>query len=401
MSEYNNKLKELFGSETNYDYEYYKENSNGDVVVGKDEDGKEIVMKKPKEIDYSKVKTASPFVSGMEELLILDKELVKKLTSDEYKEEKEKKRREKDLKRFYDFLLEEGIDPNSEEGKKRIGIYESNRDLLRTPAHLEKIMYDDIEEYKDQLTLDEIELIRESKADGVFLTPEMIIGSREANKKASESPIFHTMEYLKYLSSEDINITMNDEVVKTTYLPKYLKDRRPPIHMLVDECIEYLEKKLINALREKNVDKRILDEYIYSRKKREELVANLKPFELEKDFRIFEYYFKKFGRHKEDEEYFNPHYMINKNQTMGDYFEIFKKRTGLELIDVYYYYYKKDEERENAEIQERIRNGEIVEEGDGVIGEEEIDKVNLNKPVNTITNIEDDDLDSLLDNVEF
>ena len=111
------KIKELFNLDSVSDIVYHK-NENGDTVVGQDENGNDIIMKAPKNLPMIDSRNGNN--SGMEQLLKLDMDLVKKLTSDEYKEEQKQKERLKDIAAFNRNLIREGIDPDSEIGQNRL-----------------------------------------------------------------------------------------------------------------------------------------------------------------------------------------------------------------------------------------------------------------------------------------
>ena len=363
------KIKELFNLDSVSDIVYHK-NENGDTVVGQDENGNDIIMKAPKNLPMIDSRNGNN--SGMEQLLKLDMDLVKKLTSDEYKEEQKQKERLKDIAAFNRNLIREGIDPDSEIGQNRLKMYEQSKKYMKFSKVLDYYMNDDeIEEYKDKLTLEEREYLLESKRKGLFMTPQMIIGIREGHKMAGENFQFFEMEYNKYLATQGIDVSLRDDRLDEKYKYKFLKDRRPGLFIIIDECISYLEKTLLQKLEEdENVPRDFVESYRDSRETRLNVIANGTPYTME-DFKIFAYYFATFGRHQEDNVYFNREYIVYGTTKMGEYLDKFKERTGYEFIDVYYHYYKLDEEREAKEANIIKKND------DETIGSENIDTVDL------------------------
>lgn len=386
------KIKELFNLEDVSNVMYQKTES-GDMVIGKDEDGNDIIMKAPKTLPP--IDSRSGNVSGMEQLLKLDMELVKKLTSPEYKEAAKQKERLKDIASFNRSLIREGVDPDSEIGRNRLKLYEQSKKYMKFPKVLDHYINDDeIEEYKDELTLEEKEYLIESKRKGLYITPQMVIGSRRSNKMAGESMQFFEMEYNRYLSSQGIDISLRDERLDEKYKHKFLKDRRPGLFLVIDECIAYLEKTLLSKLEEdKSVPESFVESYRNDRETRERVIANGTPYTID-DFQIFAYYFKTFGRHVEDNIYFNREYVVYGDVKMGDYIDKFKERTGFDFLDVYYHFYKLDEEREAKEAN-------IVEKNDDEsIGEENIDNVVL-KTENKEPQTDEELIEDFMDGVEF
>lgn len=381
-----NMMKEIFGSDVTVDDIYYKK-ADGGIVVGVDEEtGKEIIMKNPA-TESNKLKNIN---TSMDKMLELDMNLVRSLTSKEAIQEKEEEKRRKDMKKFDRQLIEEGIDPNSPMAVKRREIYENSRKFMRFPKVLDHYMSnEEIEEFKDKLTLDEIEQLKTNKRAGLYITPEMIIGTREGNRKAAESPTFQTMEFLRYNAANGVDISTIDNVFLEKYMPEYVKGRRPELCILIDRCINELEQQLIVDLRaNEEVDEEMIEVYMSSKDARIKLVEQTKTFKIE-DFRIFEYYFLKFGHHQEDKEQFNPDYKVYSNMTMKDYFEKFQERTGWDFLDVYYHYYKKTELMRN-------KSGTIND--NEVLGKEDIDNIKINntKEINTYSDVLD-----IFDDVEF
>ena len=254
------KIKELFNLDSVSDIVYHK-NENGDTVVGQDENGNDIIMKAPKNLPMIDSRNGNN--SGMEQLLKLDMDLVKKLTSDEYKEEQKQKERLKDIAAFNRNLIREGIDPDSEIGQNRLKMYEQSKKYMKFSKVLDYYMNDDeIEEYKDKLTLEEREYLLESKRKGLFMTPQMIIGIREGHKMAGENFQFFEMEYNKYLATQGIDVSLRDDRLDEKYKYKFLKDRRPGLFIIIDECISYLERTLLQKLEEdENVPKDFVESY--------------------------------------------------------------------------------------------------------------------------------------------
>lgn len=362
------KMKDMFGDNVSNDELYYRK-TDGGVVIGKDEDtGEDIIMDPKKIVPDNKFRGIN---ASMDKMLELDKELVKSLTSREAIAKKEEEQRKKDYKKFDMQLIKEGIDPNSPMAQKRREVYEASRRYLKFPKVLDHYMTnDEIEEYKDKLTLDEIEQLKSNKRAGLYVTPEMIIGSREGNRKAAESPDFQTMEFLRYCRAQGIDISTIDDNFLNQYMKEYFKGRRPGLHIVIDTCVEELEAKLIKDLMEDpDVPNELIETYRNSKDARIQVVKESKPFTME-DFRIFEYYFKKFGRNPEDKEYFNPEKKIRSDVYMKDYFTKFYERTGFDFLDVYHYYYKKVEKEETKGT---------FNDDKKVIGEESIDNIQVNE----------------------
>ena len=118
------------------------------------------------------------------------------------------------------------------------------------------------------------------------MTPQMIIGIREGHKMAGENFQFFEMEYNKYLATQGIDVSLRDDRLDEKYKYKFLKDRRPGLFIIIDECISYLEKTLLQKLEEdESVPKDFVESYRNSRETRLNVIANGTPYTME-DFKI-------------------------------------------------------------------------------------------------------------------
>ena len=220
MDEAERKIRELFGDKLKNDDIYYKHTDDGNLIVAQGEDGKDIVMQGKNIISnddprLKRFKQGPKFgEKSMEEMLQLDMDLVKKLTSKEAKEEQKQKDEARRMKKFMATLEKEGIDPDSAIAKQRMKVYNQTKDLIRFPRELEVIFNDnEIEEYADDLTIEEKEAIRKAKSSGLMISPEMILGSKRTNDLIAMTSKtgyndFYWMDFVKYLSSHhNIDIT--------------------------------------------------------------------------------------------------------------------------------------------------------------------------------------------------
>ena len=359
MDEHERKIRELFGDELKNDDIYYKRAEDGNLIVAKDEEGNDIKMNS-NNIVASDDPRLRRFGNGvkfgnksMEEMLQLDPNIVKRLTSEEHKEELKRKEERKRLDKFKKRLEEEGIDPESMVAKRRIEIYEKTKDFIKFPRELEAVFNDnEIEEYADDLSMADKEEIRRAKRNGLMMSPEMLLGSKRTNDLISmtsqtKTNDFYWMDFIKFCSTQhNIDITTIDgsrEFIDSLW-DSYMKWRRPPLHLLIEKTISELEE---NALADMRADENRNDEFIRSYRDDEEVrkqvVAELHPYNMD-DFKIFLFYFRQFGRHLEDSEYFDPNYPVAKGVRMSYYLNKFKDRTGFDFLDVYYHYYKLSEE---------------------------------------------------------
>lgn len=387
MDEAERKIRELFGDKLKNDDIYYKHTDDGNLIVAQGEDGKDIVMQGKNIISnddprLKRFKQGPKFgEKSMEEMLQLDMDLVKKLTSKEAKEEQKQKDEARRMKKFMATLEKEGIDPDSAVAKQRMKVYNQTKDLIRFPRELEVIFNDnEIEEYADDLTIEEKEAIRKAKSSGLMISPEMILGSKRTNDLIAMTSKtgyndFYWMDFVKYLSSHhniDITTIRGDEEFFNQLFPEYLKFRRPPLYILIDKCIHDLEENMLADMKaDENKNDSLLIQYRDDVEVRKAVVKEAKPYKME-DFRIFLYYFLQFGRHEEDSEYFNPNYSVSKGVKMSHYINKFKERTGFDFLDVYYHYYKLAEEKEFEKTGK-------ANDKDEVYGKEDIDEVSVNK----------------------
>ena len=223
MDEHERKIRELFGDELKNDDIYYKRAEDGNLIVAQDENGNDIKMNSNNIVDNNDPRLRR-FGNGvkfgnksMEEMLQLDPNIVKKLTSKEHKEELKKKEERKRLDKFKRRLEEEGVDPESMVAKRRIEIYEKTKDFIKFPRELEAVFNDnEIEEYADDLSMADKEEIRRAKRNGLMMSPEMLLGSKRTNDLISmtsqtKTNDFYWMDFIKFCSTQhNIDITTID-----------------------------------------------------------------------------------------------------------------------------------------------------------------------------------------------
>ena len=408
MDEHERKIRELFGDELKNDDIYYKRAEDGNLVVAQDEDGNDIKMNSNNIVsnDDPRLRRFGNGVKfgnkSMEEMLQLDPNIVKELTSKEHKEELKKKEERKRLDKFKRRLEEEGVDPESMVAKRRIEIYEKTKDFIKFPRELEAVFNDnEIEEYADDLSMADKEEIRRAKRNGLMMSPEMLLGSKRTNDLISmtsqtKTNDFYWMDFIKFCSTQhNIDITTIDgsrEFIDSLW-DSYMKWRRPPLHLLIEKTISELEE---NALADMRADENRNDEFIRSYRDDEEVrkqvVAELHPYSMD-DFKIFLFYFRQFGRHAEDSEYFDPNYPVAKGVRMSYYLNKFKERTGFEFLDVYYHYYKLSEEID-------FKMTGKADDKNEVYGMESLDEVSI-KGKDNIKDDKEESIEAFMDGVDF
>lgn len=406
MNEHEQKLKELFGNDIEMDDIYYKKTEDGNMVVAQDEQGNDVVMK-AKNIVSNDDPRLKKFRNGrkfgdktMEEMLQLDMNIVKELTSKEHMEELKAKEDRRRLDKFKRQLEAEGIDPDSAVAKQRYKIYEQTKDFIRFPKELEAVFSDsEIDEYADELSIDDKNEIRKVKRNGLVMSPEMLLGSKRSNDLISMTSKtlnndYYWLDFIRYCSThQNIDITTIDgsrEFIDSLW-DGYMKYRRPPLFVLINKTIQELEDDMLDKLRaDEKVDDKFVRRYRDDINTRIELVKTAKPYTME-DFRIFLFYFRQFGRHEEDKEYFDLNYPVSTGVKMKDYFDKFKDRTGFDFLDVYYHYYKLSEEIDFK------KSGKPSDDKE-VLGSSSLDEITINnkKEINNEPTLED-----FMDGVDF
>lgn len=408
MDEHERKIRELFGDELANDDIYYKKTEDGNLVVGQDESGKDVIMN-GKNIVASDDPRLKRFRNGtkfgnksMEEMLQLDMDIVKKLTSEEHKEEMRKKEDIRRLEKFKKSLEKEGIDPESMVAKQRIKIYEKTKDFIRFPRELEAIFNDnEIEEYSDELSIADKEEIRNAKRNGLMISPEMILGSKRSNELISMTSQtrqndYYWLDFIRFCSTHhNIDITTIDgstEFIDSLW-DSYMKYRRPPLYILIDKAVSELEENaLIEMKNREDKDEELIKKYRDDIEVRKEIVKELNPYTMD-DFKVFLFYFRQFGRHPEDSEYFDPNYSVSKGVKMSHYLNKFKERTGFDFLDVYYHYYKLSEELD-------FKKTGTPDDKNEVYGSESLDEVSI-KGKDKIEESDTESIAEFMEGVDF
>ena len=211
-----------------------------------------------------------------------------------------------------------------------------------------------------------------------MISPEMILGSKRSNELISMTSQtrkndYYWLDFIRFCSTHhNIDITTIDgstEFIDSLW-DSYMKYRRPPLFILIDKTISELEENaLIEMKNREDKDEELIRKYRDDIEVRKEIVKELNPYTMD-DFKIFLFYFRQFGRHPEDSEYFDPNYSVSKDVKMSHYLNKFKERTGFDFLDVYYHYYKLSEEIDFKKTGQADDKNEVY-------GKESLDEVSI------------------------